>query len=224
MTAAEPTASTGLTPGLTPEFGRSALLVIDMQNDFAEGGSTPVAGTRAVTPAVARLAAAYRQAARPVIHAVRLYDGGDVDRVRRQAIADGARIVRPGTRGSQVIAGLLPAGAPELDPKLLLAGDPQVIGADECVLWKPRWSAFYRTDLHAQLITRKVTTLVVAGCNFPNCPRAALFDASERDYRVVMVTDAISGVTDNHIDESRRLGVVPLTAAAVLAALAALTR
>jgi nicotinamidase-related amidase len=220
MTTAEPAAN----PELTPEFDRSALLVIDMQDDFAEGGGSPVPGTRAVAPAVARLAAAYRQAARPVVHAIRLYDGDDVDRVRRPAIAGGARIVRPGTQGSQVIAGLLPEGAPALDPKLLLAGDPQLVGPAECVLWKPRWSAFYRTDLHARLITAQVSTLVVVGCNFPNCPRASLFDASERDYRVVLVTDAVSGVTEGHIEESARIGVVPLATAAVLAALAAPAR
>jgi hypothetical protein len=55
-------------------------------------------------------------ARRPVIHAIRLYDGEDVDLVRRRTIAAGAPIVRPGTPGSQVIDGLLPAGAPELDP------------------------------------------------------------------------------------------------------------
>ena len=30
-----------------------------------------------------------------------------------------------------------------------------------------------------------VDTIVVAGCNLPNCPRATLFEASERDFRTV---------------------------------------
>jgi nicotinamidase-related amidase len=203
-------------PLLAPEFGASALLVIDMQRDFAEGGASPIPGTAAVLPAVARLAAAYREAGRPVIHAIRLYTGDDVDLVRRRAIAAGAPIVRPGTAGSQVIAGLLPAGAPELDPDLLLAGAPQVIGEHEVVLWKPRWSAFHRSGLDAHLAGLGVSTMVIAGCNFPNCPRSALYDASERDYRVVMVSDAISGVMPHHVEESRRIGVVPLPADAVI--------
>jgi nicotinamidase-related amidase len=84
------------------------------------------------------------------------------------------------------------------------------------VLWKPRWSAFYRSGLDAHLAGLSVSTLVIAGCNFPHCPRSALFDASARDYRVVMVSDAISGVMPYHLEESRRIGVVPLPGSRVI--------
>jgi len=211
---------TGPDPLLDPEFGRSALIVIDMQNDFADSGTSPVAGTNDVAPVIAGLAAAYRKANRPIIHVVRLYEGDDVDLVRRAAIASGAQIARPGTAGSQIIAGLLPPGAPGLDPELLLTGAPQRIRAGEVVLWKPRWSAFHRTGLDAHLAGLGVSTLVFAGCNFPNCPRAAIFDASERDYKVVVVSDAISGIAHHHLDETRRIGAVPLQAKVVLDALA----
>lgn len=33
-----------------------------------------------------------------------------------------------------------------------------------------------------------------AGCNFPNCPRTSIYEASERDFRTVLVRDAISGL------------------------------
>jgi nicotinamidase-related amidase len=88
------------------------------------------------------------------------------------------------------------------------------------VLWKPRWSAFYRTALDTDLARLGVSTVVIAGCNFPDCPRAAAFDASERDYRVVMVSDAISGAQPHHLAEASRIGVVPLTDSAVLSAMA----
>jgi nicotinamidase-related amidase len=35
-----------------------------------------------------------------------------------------------------------------------------------------------------------VSTWPLAGCNFPGCPRATFFNASQRDYRVVVVDDA----------------------------------
>ena len=35
------------------------------------------------------------------------------------------------------------------------------------------------------------------GCNFPNCPRTSIYEASERDFRVVLARDAISGFPDN---------------------------
>jgi nicotinamidase-related amidase len=36
--------------------------------------------------------------------------------------------------------------------------------------------------------------IATAGCNFPNCPRITLYEASERDYRLVLIGDAVSGI------------------------------
>lgn len=41
-----------------------------------------------------------------------------------------------------------------------------------------------------------MTTLVFCGCNVPNCPRTSIHQASERDFRVVLAQDAISGLYD----------------------------
>lgn len=51
-------------------------------------------------------------------------------------------------------------------------------------------------------------TVVLAGCNYPNCPRADVYGASERDYPVLIASDAISGVQPLHLDESGRMGAV----------------
>ncbi len=205
-----------------PHLNSSALLVIDMQNDFADDGPCPVSGTTGAVPRLRTLLDAYRRAGRPIVHVVRLYDGDDVDRVRRTAIMrDDAPVVRPGTAGSQVLADLLPPGAPPLVPNLLMAGNFQAVGPHEAVMWKPRWSAFHRTDLDAHLRRAAIDTVVVAGCNFPNCPRATLFDASSRDYRVALATDATSGITSHRLVDARSIGVVPLTVTAITAALRA---
>jgi nicotinamidase-related amidase len=82
-------------------------------------------------------------------------------------------------------------------------------------MFKPRWSAFYRTGLDQHLRDRDVTTVVVAGCNLPNCPRATLFDASERDYRAVLVQDATSQVTDERLQDLALIGVTVTDAATV---------
>lgn len=209
----------GVDPLLAPQFERSALVVIDAQNDFADDGSCPIPGTTHVVPAIVGLLTAYRSARRPIFHVVRLYDDDDVDLARRSAIAAGAQIVRPGTPGSQIVAALVPPASPELDHERLLSGAAQQLGPREAVLWKPRWSAFHRSGLDAQLRGSDITTLVFAGCNYPNCPRASIYDASERDYRVVLVSDAISGVRPEHVEEAGRIGAVALPAADVAAAL-----
>jgi len=195
-----------------PSASSAALVLIDVQRDFLDlpGGDAPmpVAGTRAAIPAMAKLATAFRERGRPIVHVIRLYrpDGSNADLVRRQSIEEGARIAVPGSSGSQIAAELLP-NVVEVDHELLLAGGFQRVGAGEHVMCKPRWGAFYDTDLDRHLRESGSNTLVFAGCNFPNCPRTSIYEASERDFRIVLVSDAISGLYDRGIDECRAIGV-----------------
>jgi len=87
-----------LDPHVAPDITRSALIIIDTQADFVDGGSSPVAGTTQVLDDIVRLQHAYRAAVLPIVHVVRLYDGEDVDLPRRTAISRGEPIVRPGER------------------------------------------------------------------------------------------------------------------------------
>jgi nicotinamidase-related amidase len=202
-----------------PHVGTSALVLIDVQADFLDGGPAAIAGTSERLGQMAALAAAFRAAGRPIAHVVRLYQGADVDLVRRARIRAGEALVRPGTPGADVPPDLL-GQAVTLDAALLLTGRPQVLGPAEAIFFKPRWSAFHRTGLDAWLRGQGVDTVVVAGCNFPNCPRATLFDATSLDYRAVVVTDATSQVTPERLADAALIGVVPRTVADVVAALA----
>lgn len=74
--------------------------------------------------------------------------------------------------------------------------------------------------LDGRLRETGVDTVVVAGCNYPNCPRGTLFGASERDYRAVMVSDAVSQCSEDAAAELSSLGVVTETTAAILTQLA----
>jgi nicotinamidase-related amidase len=200
-----------VTDHVAPHWGSSALIVIDMQADF-----TGIDGTDDVIEPVSALAEAFRRAGRPIVHIVRLYPAGstDVDLPRRSLAGS---LVAPGTAGSEIVAGL-PVPTP-LDPQLLLSGRPQGIGEDEIVLFKPRWGAFYRTELESWLRARGVDTVVVAGCNLPNCPRATLFEASERDFRTVIVSDAVSQASPERLADLAGIGVNVLPAATVTASL-----
>jgi nicotinamidase-related amidase len=52
-----------------------------------------------------------------------------------------------------------------------------------------------------------VTTLVFSGCNFPNCPRTSIYEASERDFRVVVARNAVSGLYERGERELVGIGV-----------------
>jgi nicotinamidase-related amidase len=202
-----------------PHYERSALLTIDLQRDFLSDSPYGIAGTTEVLPAVCTLVAAYRAAERPIVHVVRLYlpDGSNADLCRRAVLASGASIALHGSPGSQLADGLTPDNTIELDHDQLLAGQFQCLGPTEHVMFKPRWNAFYDTGLDDYLHQIGVDTVVVAGCNYPNCPRGTLFGASERDFRAVLVSDAVSQWNEHTSTELANLGVVTATTSEVLA-------
>ena len=193
-----------------PDWTRVALLTIDVQNDFTLiDAPAEIPGTLARLPAMRRLLQGCRQQQRPIIQVVRLYlpDGTNVDLCRRQLIEQGASIVIAGTPGAELAKALKPDPRVSLDAELLLAGKLQPIGSREWLMYKPRWGAFYRTPLEEHLRDLEVNTLVICGCNFPNCPRATIYEASERDFRLVVVPDAISQLYDRGMQELKNIGV-----------------
>jgi len=213
----------GVDPRLAPNFAGSALVTIDIQTDTLDGQPLEIPGTSAAVPAISELAAAFRAAGRPIVHIVRIYeqDGTNADLCRRELLRDGAPVLIRGSSGSQIAPELLPEADTELDADLLLGGGAQRLGPDEVAVFKPRWGAFYRTPLEDHLHARDVSTIVFAGCNFPNCPRTSIYEASERDFRVVLVRDAISGLYERGEQELAGIGVRLMDAAEVEAALRA---
>jgi nicotinamidase-related amidase len=192
-----------------PQYGRCALITVDVQRDFLDGEPFEIGGTSAVLPAIGCLVDVFRREARPLIHVVRLYraDGSNVDLVRRRIVEQGAGPVRPGSAGSQLAESLLPSPGTTLDADLLLSGQLQTVGPLEWIIHKPRWGAFFETRLEEHLRALEISTLVFAGCNFPNCPRASIYEASERDFRIVVIEDAVSGLYDRGRAELEGIGV-----------------
>jgi nicotinamidase-related amidase len=196
-------------PYVAPDLGSAALITIDVQRDTLDGQPFEIPGTSAALPRMGRLAAAFRSSGRPIVHVVRLYraDGTNADPCRRRAVEDGARLVIAGSPGAELAPGLLPAPV-HLDPDTLLAGRIQRVMPTEVIIYKPRWGAFFQTPLETHLRALGVSTLVFAGCNFPNCPRTSIYEASERDFRLIVVEDAISGLYERGKTELANIGAV----------------
>jgi nicotinamidase-related amidase len=193
-----------------PRMARSALLTIDTQCDFAfPGAVAEIPGTMDVIPNMKSLLSAYRRCGLPVIHIVRLYlpDGSNVDLCRRKSVEEGAAILAPHTAGAEIVPDLKPHPDAELDTEALLRGEIQTWTSKEFVIYKARWGAFFQTPLHGHLNALGVDTLVFCGCNFPNCPRATIYEASERDFKIVLAEDAVSGIYEEGKKELHRIGV-----------------
>lgn len=203
-----------------PHWSRCALLTIDVQADTLAGQPFEIPGTTEALPAMRRVLAAARRAERPIVHVVRLYldDGSNVDPCRRARVESGWRPVTPGSAGSELAPGLAPPPGARLDAALLLAGGIQPLGAREVAIYKPRWGAFYRTPLEDHLRGLGIDTIVFTGCNYPNCPRTSIYEASERDYRIVVVTDSVSRLDPRGQEELAAIGVALHTAEGFAAA------
>jgi nicotinamidase-related amidase len=107
-----------------------------------------------------------------------------------------------------------------LDSGLLLSGRAQQVGHNEVVIHKPRWGAFFNTPLDSHLRSLGVDTLVFVGCNFPNCPRTSIYEASERDFKIVLAEDAVSGLYPKGKEEMLNIGVQVIDAGTIAKAIA----
>ena len=204
-----------------PEWSKSALITIDTQCDTLDGQPLEIPGTSAILPRMRTLLEAFRTAEKPIIHIVRIYkaDGSNVDPCRRELVEQGIAWILAGSSGCQLAPELFPDAEIKLDVDLLLAGGIQTINSREVVIYKPRWGAFYKTPLEQHLRERGVSTLVFSGCNFPNCPRTSIYEASERDFRVVLAEDATSGLYDQGRREMNNIGVALFSTSQVVDAL-----
>jgi ureidoacrylate peracid hydrolase len=161
--------------------GRTALLVIDMQNGFcASGGSFATLGLdvsmcAAAVGACQRLVAAAHDAGVPVIFTRYVYradyqDGGVLVREILPAMRE-ARSLAAGTWDAELVDELVPSEA-------------------DFVVDKNRYSAFYATGLEPILTSLDVRNLVLCGVTTNMCVETTARDASQRDYRVFVVSDA----------------------------------
>jgi len=202
-----------------PDFTSAALITIDTQKDFLDGQPFEIPGTTAVLPKMQTLLQGFRKHNKPIVHIVRIYkkNGSNVDLCRRRAVIQGFRVVIENTPGSELADKLLADPSVPLDHQKLLSGSIQKVSTNEVIIYKPRWGAFYQTPLDAHLKRIGISTLIFIGCNYPNCPRTSIYQASERDYKIVLVQDAVSGLYPIGLAEMKNIGVFLMKSSDVLA-------
>jgi ureidoacrylate peracid hydrolase len=160
---------------------RTALLVIDMQNGFCHpegsfaGLGLDVSMCNGAIAPCARLVEAAHAAGVPVIYTRYVYradykDGGVLVQEVLPALAE-VKSLAAGTWDAELVDDLVPTD-------------------DDFVLDKNRYSAFYGTGLEPILTSLGSRNLVVAGVTTNMCVETTARDASQRDYRVFVVSDA----------------------------------
>jgi len=154
----------------------SALLVVDMQEFFLDPQSpTFTCGGRAILPNAQRLLAAFRRANRPVIFSRHVHHPDDLDVGIMGWWWEGKCV--EGTPESEIV--------PELTPL-----------ANEKVILKHRYSAFYNTDLETVLRVLKIEDIIITGVMTNMCCESTARDAYFRDYRVWIPADGTGSINE----------------------------
>ena len=185
----------------------TALLVIDMQNGFlCEKSPLFIDGAPATVPACAKVIAHCRRQGIPVFFITRAYaaDGSDVEQPRRDAWETGGKPLSPGC-------------AKEISAEM-----PEAFGTDEhdYRIVKPRYSAFFATELDLILRRLGIQHLILSGTTTPNCIRTTCYDAISLDYRVTVLSDCTSSKTpeiqESNLRDMANVGAEIMDSEAVL--------
>lgn len=176
---------------------RTALIVVDMQNDFgSKGGMFDRAGIditgiqKAVGPTAAAIAAA-RRAGIGIIYLKMGYRGDlsdlgapdSVNRARHMRLGVGKPVKAPDGRDSRIL--IRDTWNTDIVPEL--KPEPQ-----DTVIYKTRFSGFYNTDLDAILKKNGIRHLLFTGCTTSICVDSTVRDAMFRDYLPVLLADCMS--------------------------------
>jgi ureidoacrylate peracid hydrolase len=179
------------------DAGRTALLVIDMQNDFAaKGGMFDRLGIdvsmiqAAIAPTARVLESARKQGIRVVYLKMAfrpdLSDAGLPDspnwRVHSHANVGEAVRAPDGTESRLLIRDTW-------NTEILSELQPQ---PGDAVVYKHRYSGFYETDLDNILREMNAKYLVVTGCTTSVCVESTVRDAMFRDYSCLLLEDCMA--------------------------------
>ncbi|KZT06531.1 Isochorismatase hydrolase [Laetiporus sulphureus 93-53] len=175
----------------------TALVVVDMQNDFcSEEGYLAfqgclVANTRAVIPRITQLLDAFRRYGFPIFHTREghrpdLSTVSSRDRFRSHNVPSGLGIGDMGPLGRLLIRG--ERGHDIVDELYPRPGEP--------IVDKPGKSAFTYTDFELLLKVRGVQNLVLCGVTTDVCVSSTMREANDRGYDCLLVTDATGAGLD----------------------------
>ena len=173
----------------------TAVVVVDMQNDFASPGGMfdraglPIAGIQAIVPNV-----------RAVLHAARrrgifiaylkmafqpdLADSGyptSPTWLRHAPFRVGDEVTAPNGEPSRIL--IRDTWNTEIIDEL--APEP-----GDAVMYKSRFSGFHGTELHEILQARRIQRLIVVGATTSVCVDSTVRDAMFLDYHCLVVSDA----------------------------------
>jgi len=187
--------------------GATAIIVVDMQNDFAAPGGMfdragiPIDGIQAIVEPIRLVLDAGRAVGMPAVFlkmefAADLSDAGLPDapnRIKHQPLGVGERMQTP----TGVTGQILVEGTWNTEIVAPLAPKP-----GDLVVSKHRYSGFYGTDLDGLLRAAGIRTLIFTGATTSVCVESTLRDAFYRDYHCLLLSDCTAEPIGSQLSRS----------------------
>ena len=186
---------------------RTAVVVVDMQNDFASDGGMfqragiDVTGIRAIVPKIAAVLESARSAGVLVCY-LRMGFAADLSDAGRPTSPTWIKHL-PLDVGAEVIA---PDGTPS---RILIRDTWNTRVIDELapdvadlVIDKHRYSGFHGTGLDEMLRARGIDTLLFTGATTSVCVESTVRDAMMRDFHCVVIEDCVAEPIGETLDRT----------------------
>ncbi|MDP2744797.1 MAG: cysteine hydrolase [Dehalococcoidia bacterium] len=176
---------------------KTAMLFFDMLNVYCRRGDEAALKRTAVQIAnCVRLMEASRRAGVPIFHAKGEHrpDGADTAFL----LTDADYSLKPWADPIHPSWALPKAVRGSWEGEVIDELKPQ---AGDYVIPKQRWSAFYQTNLELSLRNRGINNIILAGGSTDVGIAATAYDARDRDYNLVIVSDACSTA---HLEANHR--------------------
>jgi len=179
---------------VTLDLDRTALIVVDMQNDFCTPGGwlnsigVDVAPAASPAPVINELSAMLRSVGAPVIwlnwgnradkanlppNVMHVYDPENTDVGIGASVDRSDAVLTDGSWGAAII-------------------DDLEVAPEDIHVAKYRMSGFWDTPLDSILRARRIDTILFAGVNADQCVLATLIDAACLSYDCILVEDAVA--------------------------------
>jgi len=177
-------------PSLDLPKGKTAILIMDCQNDIvhengkmaamSNGAMPRIIKERNVLGTIAKLAAAGRAAGVPIIHVRHAYRPDYLDLPRNMPLLRGAQkaeSLKDGTWGAQIHDAVAPQG-------------------NDVVIVKTRVSSFYASQLEAILSAQGITHLVLTGIATDGVVEGTARDGADRGYYIIIPEDTCATMSE----------------------------
>ncbi|MBV0934316.1 cysteine hydrolase family protein [Marinobacterium weihaiense] len=142
-------------------MSNTALIIVDLQNDYFPQGRWPLVGIEAAAANAARVLARFRERELPIFH------------IRHEFAAADAPFFAPDTEGARIHASMQPRDS-----------------AQEVTVLKHEVNSFKGTELHDALQARGIEKLVIVGAMSHMCIDAVARAAADLGYQNTLIEDA----------------------------------